>query len=81
VTHAKKLGSVQDCWARTPYLRRVYVVGGAGPRPQEAGKECIPLDRNSGDPRVPGLPARPHEHEEDLAALIYTSGSTAGPRG
>jgi amino acid adenylation domain-containing protein len=88
VLPARKLASLEASWAIMPHLDHVIVTGGPASRglsqfsPGENG--TVPfqslddlLDRHAADTSPPSKRAI----DVDLAALVYTSGSTGNPKG
>jgi amino acid adenylation domain-containing protein len=75
----RRLGELADELARAPHLRAVFVTGDAGVLPP-LGKALLDLDAASAPGVAPDTPPERSTIDLDLAALLYTSGSTGEPR-
>jgi amino acid adenylation domain-containing protein len=74
VCGAHGLARLEPIWSHTPHLQTVVTVGRAAG--QAPSKDVVPFDPNA------GAPLRPSRNIDiDLAALVYTSGSTGHPKG
>ncbi len=81
VASGRKLAGLAELWGQTPHLRCVVVADAAGTLPSVEGKSFRRwddlLDRHGADVEPPAKQAI----DIDLAALVYTSGSTGNPKG
>jgi amino acid adenylation domain-containing protein len=74
VIGAHSLKRLEPLWSRTPHLQTLVTVGRTAG--QATSKDVISFDAR------PGMPLRPSRNIDiDLAALVYTSGSTGHPKG
>ncbi|MBI4583015.1 MAG: AMP-binding protein [Planctomycetes bacterium] len=81
ITHDQKLASVQGIFQETPHLKLLVAAGREGPAPVGNAVPTVSLEgilREFAD-RVEAPPKRCIDI--DLAALVYTSGSTGNPKG
>ena len=81
ITHKRKLDSIQDCWRQTPHLRTVYFAGSDGKTPTDADKQFLSLDAVLASEAHSSQTSPVKNVDLDLAALMYTSGSTGVPKG
>jgi amino acid adenylation domain-containing protein len=79
ITHARRLEALEPAWARLPHLRTVLALGLENPFRRDT-KQFLPLDEVLEGADTPVAPAK-RNIDVDLAALMYTSGSTGGPKG
>ncbi len=80
VAQAKRLRGYENCWSETPHLRNVVIVGD----PADVTDCAHPLaswDSLVAEQAGNTQPPPKRRIDVDLAALVYTSGTTGNPKG
>jgi len=81
VMPARKLASLEASWPLMPHLEHVIVASGEPPAEFPSEKTCHSLDELLARHAADTLPPSKRAIDVDLAALVYTSGSTGNPKG
>jgi len=81
VAPAQKLGVLDDCWSQTPHLASVFLTGRNASVSGNAAKQFYNLDELTGQQAGSAQAPAKRAIDIDLAALVYTSGSTGNPKG
>ncbi len=81
IARGEQIDSLRTMWPRLPQLKSIFV---AGPHqapfvPCGTGSACLQDALIASGP--PATPPEKRHRDTDLAALVYTSGSTGGPKG
>jgi acyl-CoA synthetase (AMP-forming)/AMP-acid ligase II len=78
---ATKLATHASCWQQTPHLRTLVVTGTAATPLTVPGKKCVGWSDAQEEQAGHDQPPAKRAIDIDLAALVYTSGSTGNPKG
>jgi len=80
---ASKLAGLGEMWPQTPYLRLAIACGRAAGNgePQAPRPRCLDFDALLARHVAADRPPEKRALDVDLAALVYTSGSTGSPKG
>ncbi len=81
IATARRLAQHEGLHDRTPHLRTVVITGGAEATAGNAETACVAFDRLIADHSRHTAPPAKQAIDVDLAALVYTSGSTGNPKG
>jgi amino acid adenylation domain-containing protein len=81
ILSGKKTESLQSCWDQTSHLRSVFVQGDGTGVAGGAPQQFFSLEEAWTASRYRPIAPVASNIDADLAALIYTSGSTAKPKG
>jgi len=82
VTDRRRADSFQKHWSVVPHLEMAWIVGQSERIDvQPIDKSLASLSRDLENHALPSSPPKKHAIDIDLAALIYTSGSSGVPRG
>src|SRR5215472_15855781 len=82
VTDRRRADSFQKHWSVVPHLEMAWIVGQSERIDvQPTDKSLASLSRDLENHALPSSPPKKHAIDIDLAALIYTSGSSGVPRG
>jgi long-chain acyl-CoA synthetase len=81
ITHRTKLGALSNALANAPHLQGVWVAGGVPAAEFTTPERLFDLRATLEDANLPAAPPAKKCIDIDLAALIYTSGSSGRPKG
>ena len=81
VLPAGKLAGLDEAISRAPHLETLVATGEAPPENVCPGKDCFSFDRLIEEHADSDVPPARRAIDVDLAALVYTSGSTGNPKG
>lgn len=81
IAPARKLASLDDCWSQTPHLETVISIGPGQASGCNAAKQFVAFDDLVTRHADHASPPAKRCIDIDLAALVYTSGSTGNPKG
>jgi long-chain acyl-CoA synthetase len=73
ISNTDFLPRIESCQANTPALRNVILVGSSVPKGYHSYQQLI--DGNPEEPNIAGM------DDTDLAAIVYTAGTTGRPKG
>jgi amino acid adenylation domain-containing protein len=81
ITFDRKLGAINECWSQSPHLRTVCITGDPSVAPPATGKMLLSLEAILLSGQLSSDPPPSSNTDQDLAALLYTSGSSGKPKG